>query len=226
MLSLFESHILPILEERQPKTILEIGVLRGDTTLKLLEWCSANKAHLTSIDPVAWDGELPERIKEPWPGYKYKRGQPDYEDWVIVPVGLEEVFRRQLEANWTCIKTRSLEYLGGPEFKGFDLYLIDGDHNHYTVTCELNLIKPYFKPKDALIFDDVCGPWAKKDMYYDPDFIPSEHYRGRRQGVLTAINDFLDSNSERRLWMRKNCPYKFQMLTKKRYGLGVLTRIA
>lgn len=226
MLSLFDSHILPILEERQPQTILEIGVLRGDTTLKLLEWCSSNDAQLTSLDPVSWEGELPDKVKEPWPGYQYKRGQPDFDDWVIVPVGVEEVFRRGLESNWTCIKTRSLDYMSSPDFKGFDFYLIDGDHNHYTVTRELELIKPYFKSNDALLFDDVSGPWARKDMYYDPDFIPPEHYKGRRQGVLTAINDFLDSNGKKRLWMRKNCPYQFKMLTRKRYGLGLLTRVS
>ena len=225
MLSLFESHILPILEQRKPKTLLEIGVLRGDTTLKLLEWCSVNEAHLTSIGPVAWDGQLPDAIKQPWPGYQYKRGQADFDNWVVVPAGLEEVFRRGLERNWTCIKTRSLDYLESADFQGFDFYLIDGDHNHYTVTRELELIQPFFKKTDILLFDDVIGPWAKKDMYYDPDFIPPEHFNKRRQGVLTAINDFLNSNGEKRFGIRRNCPYEFKIITKKRYGLGAVTRV-
>ena len=51
-------------------------------------------------------------------------------------------------------------------------------------------------------------------------------FLGRRQGVLTAINDFLDRLSEKKLWGRKNCPYQFQMLTKKHNGLGMLTLVS
>jgi hypothetical protein len=117
-----------------------------------------------------------------------------------------------------------LDYLASPAVQAFDLYLIDGDHNHFTVTRELELIQPNFKTGDAILFNDVTGAWARRDLYYDPDFIPAEHIRGRRQGVLTAINDFLDSGSRKLLWMRKNCPYRFRLLTRKHCGLGVLTR--
>ena len=120
MFQLFDSHIKPILDARKPKTLLEIGVLRGDSTLKLLEWCAANGAHLTSLDPVAWEGGLPEEVKQPMPGYEYKRGQAGFEDWSIVPLALEEVFKRGLDHHWTCRKTRSLDYLGSEEFIGFD----------------------------------------------------------------------------------------------------------
>ena len=224
MHGLFESHILDILDQRKPKTILEIGVLRGESTLQLLRWCAENRAHLTSLDPVAWEGELPEEVKRPMEGYEYKRGQEGFDDWVVHPQGLEEVFRSGLERNWTCLKTRSLDYLASPDFKGFDLYMIDGDHNYYTVTKELETIHQHFKPEDIVLFNDVVGPYATRDLYYDPDFIPPEYIRGRKQGVMTAVNDFLDNLSEKRLWMRKNCPYQFKLLTKKRNGLGVLTR--
>ena len=226
MHGLFESHIKQILDDRKPKTILEVGVLRGDCTLKLLEWCSANESHLTSLDPVAWEGELPEEVKQPMPGYKYKRGQEGFKEWVIVPQGLEEVFRRGLQTHWTCFKTRSLDFLDSPAFKGFDMYLIDGDHNYFTVARELELIHRHFKAGDVLLFNDVTGAWSHRDLYYDPEFIPPEHIGGHKQGVLPAINDFLDSLSEKQLWMRKNCPYKFKISTKKHNGLGVLTRLA
>lgn len=223
---LFESHIRQILDDRKPKTLLEIGVLRGDCTLQLLEWCAANGAHLTSLDPVAWEGELPEEVKQALPGYKYKRGQQGFEEWVVVPKGLEEVFRRGLQTHWTCLKTRSLDYLNSPEFRGFDLYLIDGDHNYFTVTRELERIHQHSKPGDVLLFNDVTGPWARRDLYYDPDFIPTEYRHTKKQGVRTAIDDFLDRSSQKRLWWRRDCPYRFCLLTKKQNGLGVLARIA
>jgi len=221
---LFDSHVRKILDEYKPKTLLEIGVLRGVGTLQLLEWCGENGAHLTSIDPVAWEGDIPEQFKPPFEGYKYKRGQKEFDDYVMVPNGLEETFRLGLDRYWTCCKERSLDYLASSEFHGFDLYLIDGDHNYYTVTRELDLIHKYFNPGNVLLFNDVAGNCARRDLYYDPEFIPAEYIGGRKQGVLTAINDFLDSLSEKWLWRRKNCPYDFRILTKEHDGLGVLTR--
>jgi len=222
---LFDSHIRPILDQRKPATLLEIGVLRGDMTLPLLEWCSENGAHLTSLDPIEWDGELPEEVKRPRPGYLYKRGQLDSDTPVLVPTALEEVFRRGLDKHWTCLKTRSLEYFELPEFQGFDLYLIDGDHNHYSVSQELASIHRFTKPGDAVLLNDVVGVWARRDLYYDPELIPNE-FKGRsKQGVLTAIQDFLSSVSERQLFWRKNCPYTFRIMTKDHYGLGLLTRV-
>ena len=223
---LFDSHTRRILDEHKPKALLEIGVLRGDSTLKLLEWCASNGAHLTSLDPVAWDGDLPEEVKQPMPAYEYKRGQDGFEDWTIVPKALEEVFQRGLDRYWTCLKTRSLDYLDLPEFKGFNFYLIDGDHNYYTVSRELELIHRHSKAGDIVLFNDVAPPYARKDLYYDPKFIPAEYLNGRKQGVLTAIEDFLDSLSQKWLWKRKNCPYRFRVLTKKHNGLGVLTRVS
>ena len=224
MHNLFDSHIQSILDERKPKTILEIGVLRGECTLKLLEWCSANGAHLTSLDPVTWEGDLPDEVKLPLQGYKYKRGQSGFEDWTIVPKGIEEVFRRGLDVHWTCVKKRSLDYLGSPEFSGSEVYLIDGDHNYYTVSRELELIHRHRNPQDILLFNDISGVWARRDHYYDPEFIPDEWIGGRKQGVLTAIHDFLDGLSQKRLWWRKSCPYRFRIVTRKHCGLGVLTQ--
>lgn len=225
MYQLFETHIRPFLDERKPKMLLEIGVLRGDNTLRLLEWCSVNDAHLTSLDPVAWEGDLPEEVKRPMEGYKYKRGQDSFEDHQIVPEALEEVFRRGLGRYWTCIKTRSLDYLDSPDFQAADVYIIDGDHNYYTVSKELELIHQRGHPGDVVLFNDVAGTWSRKDLYYDPEFIPAEYLGGSRQGVLTAIENFLDRLSRKRLWMRKDCPYEFRIVTKKHFGLGVLKRV-
>jgi len=224
MYQLFDSHIKPILDERKPKTILEIGVLRGDSTLKLLEWCADNNSHLTSLDPVAWEGDLPKEVKKPMDSYQYKRGQAEFDNYSVPPHALEEVFKRGLDSNWTCVKTRSLDYLDTPDFKGFDAYIIDGDHNYYTVYRELELIHQKYKPTDVVLYNDISGSWARRDLYYDPSFIPPEYVDGQKQGVLTAINAFLDFHSEKMLFWRKNCPYRFKIMTKKHNGLGILTK--
>lgn len=56
-----------------------------------------------------------------------------------------------------------------------DAYLVDGDHNYFTVIQELLWIerlqkaggKPFFA-----VLHDVGWPWAYRDLYYNPDLIP------------------------------------------------------
>ncbi len=57
-----------------------------------------------------------------------------------------------------------------------DAYLIDGDHNYFTVQQELQLISAAAADgQPPLIFlHDVGWPCARRDFYYDPDAIPAE----------------------------------------------------
>jgi hypothetical protein len=123
-------------------------------------------------------------------------------------------------------KGLSLEVL--PQLTGpFQCVLIDGDHNWYTVYNELKLISERkLLPEGGIIFfHDVDWPWARRDMYYQPEVIPPEYRHkwdqrgivrgkselssestsfvedkkapfegGERNGVLTAIEDFLAEN--------------------------------
>jgi hypothetical protein len=76
-----------------------------------------------------------------------------------------------------------------------------------------------------LLHDLARRSWARKDQYYDESFIPPEYVRSSKQGVLTAVIDFLDAQSESKtFWHRKNCKYIFKMLTHKNDGLGLLIK--
>lgn len=56
-----------------------------------------------------------------------------------------------------------------------DLYIVDGDHNHFTVYNELKAI---FANQDSfVVMHDVCWPCARRDMYYDPKSVPGNHVR-------------------------------------------------
>ena len=58
-----------------------------------------------------------------------------------------------------------------------DAVVIDGDHNHHTVSEELRLIGEK-GPGDSLpllMFHDVGWPHARRDTYYVPERIPEEH---------------------------------------------------
>lgn len=116
----------------------------------------------------------------------------------------------------------ALEEIGAPA-----AVVIDGDHNWYTVRGELQRLQAGAeaagRPFPLTFLHDVEWPYARRDMYYDPDSIP-ERWRqpwrrqgirwgqstldqrgggvnphlanaieegGQRNGVLTAVEDFL-----------------------------------
>ena len=56
-----------------------------------------------------------------------------------------------------------------------DVMIIDGDHNYWTVSQELELIAARAEGAELplLMFHDVCWPHARRDDYYDPELIPA-----------------------------------------------------
>lgn len=113
-----------------------------------------------------------------------------------------------------------------PNLKNYDCILIDGDHNWYTVYNELKIIEKLGKKNMPLIFlHDVCWPYGKRDLYYNPKLIPknflnpyrkkaislendklvdeginghlnnSIRYGGKKNGVVTAVYDFIKESS-------------------------------
>jgi predicted O-methyltransferase YrrM len=58
-----------------------------------------------------------------------------------------------------------------------DLALIDGDHNYYTVSNELELLHAAWQKREqggAILLHDVGFPCGDRDCYYSPDQIPEE----------------------------------------------------
>lgn len=99
------------------------------------------------------------------------------------------------------IEKNSLEYL--KECKEvFDIIMIDGDHNYKTVYQELSFINKISHENTLIICDDYFGRWSKKDLYYsqregyeDID-IATPYEKSEKNGVGTAIDDFLEGNSK------------------------------
>jgi len=125
-----------------------------------------------------------------------------------------------------------------------DAIILDGDHNHYTVSHELTVIarraEQQRRPLPLLLLHDVCWPHGRRDDYYVPDRIPSEHRQplaraglhpgepgtvyggipcdnpaahegGPRNGVLTAAEEFIAEHEPLRL-----------AIVPAFYGLGVI----
>jgi glycosyltransferase involved in cell wall biosynthesis len=79
-----------------------------------------------------------------------------------------------------------------PLLEDYDVILVDGDHNWYTVYNELKIIEKNFANKKfPLIFlHDIGWPYAKRDLYYNPENIPEtyrQHYK--KLGILPGHPD-------------------------------------
>jgi hypothetical protein len=130
---------------------------------------------------------------------------------------------------------------------GTDAYLVDGDHNYWTVSHELEAIERATADRELfplVLLNDVSWPAARRDQYYGPDRLPREAVRphsfelgavlgrselgprgfrgmgafafaleegGPRNGVLTAVEDFV--NAREHLELHVVAPV---------FGLGVI----
>ncbi len=181
------------LDAAAPRSLVEIGAYAGDVTRMLVQWAAGAPAQsLVSIDP------------DPQPA--------------LVALAAEHP---ELE----LVRRTSIDAL--PELPRADAYIIDGDHNYYTVSEELRLIDRAASDRlPLLLCHDVCWPHARRDAYYAPEAIPPEDRRptargaylfpgvsgvhdggliyksaaeregGPGNGVLTAIEDFVDGRDE------------------------------
>ena len=110
-----------------------------------------------------------------------------------------------------------------PELTNYDAIFIDGDANWYTVFNELDIVKRSNEEFPLVFICNNVFPNKRRDSYKDPEAIPSEfrqkfakelpiayndetinivddHYHAceentPKNGVLTAIEDFLSENS-------------------------------
>lgn len=192
-MSEFADIVLPCLAVANVRNIAEIGAEFGGMSRQLGAFVTDAGGILASIDPM------------PDPSFiEWSRGFPASRH----------------------IATTSLEAI--PELSDIDAWVIDGDHNYYTVASELRAIDVVARRdgKPLLVFlHDVGWPCARRDFYYAPDRIPVEHrqpfvydqgvvlerdalvpnrgFRGNgsfawathaggpRNGVLTAVEDFI-----------------------------------
>jgi hypothetical protein len=183
----------PLIEAAAPQRMLEIGAEFGWNTAWLLEYCRRTGCFLDVVDPV------------PHPS-------------------LHEVLGR-FPSEHRFHPLKSLNAI--PLLPAADLVLLDGDHNYFTVYRELqNLFARAIELRTVpplIVMHDMAWPYARRDMYYDPDPIPfgerhpfaargivpgqSElsdeglnghffnalHEGGPNNGVLTAAEDFVTS---------------------------------
>ncbi len=192
-MSEFSEIILPALEIAGAKDVAEIGAEFGGMSFRLADHCAAAGGSLHSIDPSP---------------------KQQFLDWVAGADHVQHIALPSLDAI--------------PALPPVDAWVIDGDHNWYSVYHETRAMRDacraHGKPVLAF-FHDIHWPSGRRDSYYAPERIPAEfrhpysyeggctpgnpglrdgrgfrgmgqmalacHEGGPRNGVLTAIEDFL-----------------------------------
>jgi hypothetical protein len=88
---------------------------------------------------------------------------PEFIDWAATQPHVDHIART------------SLDVIG--DLAQIDAWLIDGDHNYFTVFNELRLADALCqrdgRPMLAILHD-VGWPWSRRDLYYAPERIPPE----------------------------------------------------
>lgn len=85
-----------------------------------------------------------------------------------------------------------------PDYNDFDVVLIDGDHNYYTVYNELSIIYETHKEWPLIILHDTHHPWGRQDFTYNQSTIPEGEYnKPGRSGVRTAVEDWLEEHNNK-----------------------------
>lgn len=162
---------------KSPLKIVEIGVDAGMTFVPLA-------AHLArthnEFELYGVDIDIKEHVKIIMKGLTLSEGQKT-----------------------NLVQQNSLEFLPVMLERGekFDVILLDGDHNYSTVSRELNMIYSLIDWSCGyLVIDDYVGKYATTDMWYGTPPDLSRQLPGQsKQGVATAVNEWLKAHNELRV---------------------------
>lgn len=202
----------PVLDAAGVTSIVEVGAFAGDLTRVLVQWATPAGATVGAVDPSPQPGLV--RLAEERPE-------------------VELVRETSLEA---------LQHIAMP-----DAFVIDGDHNYWTVSEELRLIAERSGDDlPLLLFHDVCWPHARRDDYFAAELVPEDYRQplageaggifpgepglrpggglpyprsaategGPRNGVLTAVEDFVAARDDLRF-----------AIVPAFFGLGIVWRL-
>lgn len=134
----------------------------------------------------------------------------DGEVWCVEPSPTLELERLGAsEPRFHLIAGRSPDALQGIE--PCDAYVIDGDHNYWTVSRELDhaLGDGGSSPAPLVILHDVAWPCGRRDQYYTPDALPPSAVhahswdRGSRPGEENAVRGGLRGNGSFAIALRE-----------------------
>jgi hypothetical protein len=166
-MTVFSDLILPALARAGSKAIVEIGAETGGTSALFADHCRKLGGQLTCVDPSP---------------------TAEFRLWVMRNPHVRHLAMPSLDAF--------------AQLKDIDAWIVDGDHNWYTVYHELieieKICRRDHKPLLAF-FHDITWPCGRRDMYYAPERIPAQyrHPCRRDAGVTLGHGGLLDNRGFR-----------------------------
>jgi Methyltransferase domain len=192
----FAEILFPCLDAVKPRTVVEVGAFRGDFTRVLLDWAVEPGVAITAIEP-----------KPPAELLSLRREHPEL-----------NLVERDSHSALSTLPVADAVIIDG-----------DHNYYTVSEELRLISEQAGDAGLPLLIFHDVCWPHARRDTYYAPERIPEEHRQplahdvrlapgvpgtatigilyawaaeregGPRNGVLTAIEDFVADRDGLRL---------------------------
>lgn len=192
----WETLVRPMLLKLEPTVVMEVGSFRGDNTELLAGYCQEHGATLHAVDPVP---------------------QFDVDEWVARYDG-HFVFHRAKSLDILGSLEPAEVVLIDGDHNWYTVY--------HELKQLAEAVAAGGRPYPLVLFHDIGWPYARRDLYYDPADIPSEfrlpHQKngilpgrsrlhpdgingvlfnaeregGPRNGVLTAIEDFVRESEE------------------------------
>ena len=133
-------HLAALVEQRRPRTMLEIGTATGGT---LFLWCALAhpEANITSID---------------LPGGIHGGGYPYWKTFIYKSFAQKRQHLWLMRANSQSPQTLAglKAHLGG---KKIDFLFIDGDHTHAGVKADFENYRPLVAAGGCIAFHDICA---------------------------------------------------------------------
>jgi hypothetical protein len=182
--------LMPCLDATGAQSVIEVGAYAGDVTRLLLGWASGSGARVVAIDPS--------------PQESLARLAEERSDLELVRETSHDALRHLPPADAVVIDGDHNYYTVSEELRLIEQAAAGG-------------------PLPLLMFHDVRWPHARRDHYFAPELIPAEHRQptvngglfpgdpgirddglpytsvairegGPRNGVLTAVEDFVEAH--------------------------------
>jgi len=170
------------------------------------------KRHLLSIDtPLVLEVGVDRGVTYITLAYFLARAR---ENFVIIGVDIKvqeqvqimlmSIDRNRQQQQCYLYERNSLDFL--PELEAnsnkFDVVLLDGDHNYYTVSKELEMINNITHGESIVIVDDAQegSRWANRDLFYatredyDKVLDATAPIETEKHGVRPAVLDFVEAH--------------------------------
>jgi predicted O-methyltransferase YrrM len=200
----------PLVQARRPAVIVEVGAATGVNTRWLAAWAHGHDATFHCIDPKpAFDAE--ELAREHGRHFVMHRALSLD---VLSEIGLAQVVLLDGDHNWYTVfqELRALDALNPHEWPLVLLHDVDWpygrrDMYHSPATMPPEYRQPHRKAGMLRYRSALLEEGGKNAAFFN-----AEHEGGPRNGVLTAIEDFI-AVCERELWL---------LATRGPAGLGML----